>query len=229
LRIIVVFEGRDAAGKGGSIKAITERVSPRGFRVVALPAPSDREKSQMDVQRYMQHVPAAGELVIFDRSWYNRAAVEYVMGFCPKEQHCRFLEVCPGVEKFVTDGGIHIIKDWLEVGNDEQKRRFEAHSSDPLGQWQLSPVDLPSRSRWYDDSHARDMMLEATDTKFASGYILRSDDKKRARLNGISQFLRLIAYKKRRREQVQRPMPSKKDADDNQATLEGRNVVTEKS
>jgi polyphosphate kinase len=228
LRIIIVFEGRDGAGKGGTIKAITERVSPRVFRVVALSAPSDREKSQMYVQRYMQYFPAAGEIVIFDRSWYNRAGVEYVMGFCTREQHRRFLEVCPMAEKFITDGGIQIIKYWLEVSNDEQKRRFEARINDPLRQWKLSPVDLPSRSRWYDYSHARDMMLEATDTPFAPWYILRSDDKKRARLNCISHLLSLIPYKKIPREQVKLPTPSKKDAYDDQATLEGRNFVPEK-
>jgi polyphosphate kinase 2 len=182
---MIVFEGRDGAGKGGTIKAITERVSPRVFRVVALPAPSDREKSQMYVQRYMQYFPAAGEIVIFDRSWYNRAGVEYVMGFCTKEEHRRFLEVCPAAEKFITDDGIQLIKYWLEVSTDEQKRRFEARMTDPLRQWKLSPVDLPSRSRWYEYSHARDLMLEATDTPFAPWYILRSDDKKRARLNCI--------------------------------------------
>jgi polyphosphate kinase len=228
LRIIIVFEGRDGAGKGGTIKAITERVSPRVFRVVALSAPSDREKSQMYVQRYMQYFPAAGEIVIFDRSWYNRAGVEYVMGFCTREQHRRFLEVCPIAEKFITDSGIQIIKYWLEVSNDEQKRRFEARINDPLRQWKLSPVDLPSRSRWYDYSHARDMMLEATDTPFAPWYILRSDDKKRARLNCISHLLSLIPYKKIPREQVKLPTPSKKDAYDDQATLEGRNFVPEK-
>ena len=167
LRIIVVFEGRDGAGKGGTIKAITERVSPRVFHVVALPAPSDREKSQIFIQRYTEHFPAAGEIVLFDRSWYNRAGVEYVMGFCTKEQRRRFLDVCPEVEKFVVDGGIQLIRYWLEVSNEEQKRRFEARINDPLRQWKLSPMDLPSRSRWYDYSDARDVMLKATDTKFA--------------------------------------------------------------
>jgi polyphosphate kinase 2 len=176
LRVIVVFEGRDGAGKGGTIRAITERVSPRVFRVVALPAPSDREKSQMYIQRYMQHFPAAGEVVIFDRSWYNRAGVEYVMGFCTKEQHRRFLEVCPGVEKLIVDNGIRLVKYWLEVGNDEQERRFKARITDPVRQWKLSPMDLPSRSRWYEYSRARDMMLEATDTKHAPWHIVRSDD-----------------------------------------------------
>ena len=165
LRVIIVFEGRDGAGKGGTIRAITERVSPRVFRVVALPAPSDREKTQMYMQRYMQHFPAAGEVVIFDRSWYNRAGVEYVMGFCTKEQHTRFLELCPEIEKYIVDGGIILIKFWLEVSDKEQKRRFEARIDDPLRQWKLSPMDLPSRSRWYDYSRARDLMLKATDTK----------------------------------------------------------------
>src|SRR4029079_14242852 len=149
LRVVIIFEGRDAAGKGGTIKAITERVSPRVFRVVALPAPSDREKSQLYLQRYVNHLPAPGEIVIFDRSWYNRAGVEYVMGFCPKVEHQRFLELCPVVEKFIVDSGILLIKIWLEVSDEEQKRRFEARINDPLRQWKLSPVDLPSRSRWY--------------------------------------------------------------------------------
>jgi polyphosphate kinase 2 len=228
LRVIVVFEGRDGAGKGGTIRAITERVSPRVFRVVALPAPSDREKSQIYIQRYMQHYPAAGEIVIFDRSWYNRAGVEYVMGFCSKEQHRRFLEVCPGVEKIIVDGGIQLIKYWLEVGNDEQERRFKARITDPVRQWKLSPMDLPSRSRWYEYSRARDMMLEATDTKHAPWHIVRSDDKKRARLNCISHLLSLIPYKKVPRERVKLPGRSKKGAYDDQATLKGRKLVPEK-
>ena len=199
--MIVVFEGRDAAGKGGTIKAITERVSPRVFRVVALPAPSDREKSQLYMQRYLQHVPAAGEIVIFDRSWYNRAGVEYVMGFCSKAQHRRFLEVCPEFEQYIVDDGILLIKFWLEVSDEEQKRRFEARIADPLRQWKLSPTDLCSRSRWFEYSRARDMMLEATDTKFAPWYIVPSDDKRRARLNCISHLLSLIPYKKLPREE----------------------------
>src|SRR5215475_8076092 len=178
-RAIVIFEGRDAAGKGGAIKAITERVSTRVFRIVALPAPSEREKSQMYIQRYMEHFPAAGEIVIFDRSWYNRAGVEYVMGFCTKAERDHFLTLCPEVEKYIVDGGIQLIKVWLEVSNGEQKRRFEARLTDPLRQWKLSPTDLPSRSRCYDYSRARDMMLKATDTKAAPWYVLRSDDKKR--------------------------------------------------
>jgi polyphosphate kinase 2 len=228
LRIIVLFEGRDGAGKGGTIKAITERVSPRVFRVVALPAPSDREKSQIFVQRYTEHFPAAGEIVLFDRSWYNRAGVEYVMGFCTKEQRRRFLEVCPEVEKFVVDGGIQLIKYWLEVSNEEQKRRFETRINDPLRQWKLSPMDLPSRSRWYDYSDARDVMLKATDTKFAPWYILRSDDKRRARLNCISHLLSMIPYQKVPRKKVKLPNRSKKRAYDDEATLKGRRFVPEK-
>ena len=227
-RIIVVFEGRDGAGKGGTIKAITERVSPRVFRVVALPAPSDREKLQMYIQRYIEHFPAAGEIVLFDRSWYNRAGVEQVMGFCTKEEYRRFLELCPEVEKFVVDGGIQLIKYWLEVGNDEQERRFEARINDPLRQWKLSRMDLPSRSRWYDYSHARDKMLEATDTTYAPWYILRSDNKKRARLNCISHLLSLIPYEKVARKKVKLPQRSKKGVYDDQASLEGRNFVLEK-
>ena len=167
IKMCVLFEGRDAAGKGGTIKAITERVSPRVFRLVALPAPSDREKSQMYVQRYMQHFPAAGEVAIFDRSWYNRAGVERVMGFCTDEQYRRFLEVCPVFEKQVVDSGIMLIKFWLEVGKKEQERRFEARVEDPLRQWKLSPMDVESWARWYDYSRARDAMFEVTDTDYA--------------------------------------------------------------
>src|SRR6266446_10452148 len=185
-RVIIILEGRDAAGKGGTIKALTEKVSPRVFRVIALPAPSDREKSQMYVQRYIERFPAAGEIVIFDRSWYNRAGVEYVMGFCSDQEHKRFLELCPPVEKFMTDGGILLIKIWLEVGQEEQQRRFEARIEDPLRQWKLSPMDIESYDRWYDYSRARDMMLAATDTEEAPWYIVRSEDKLRARLNCIS-------------------------------------------
>jgi len=225
LRVIVIFEGRDGAGKGGTIRAITERVSPRVFRVVALPAPSDREKSQMYMQRYMNHFPAAGEIVIFDRSWYNRAGVEHVMGFCTKEQHERFLGICPEVEKYVTDGGITLVKYWLEVSDEEQERRFRARIDDPVRQWKLSPMDLPSRSRWYDYSRARDAMLKATDTRHAPWYVLRSDDKKRARLNCIRHFLSLIPHKKLKRDKVKLPERETKNAYDDQATLKGRRVV----
>ena len=228
LRVIIIFEGRDAAGKGGTIKAITERVSPRVFRLVALPAPSDREKSQAYIQRYMQHFPAAGEVVIFDRSWYNRAGVEYVMGFCTKEQHRKFLEVGPEMEKYITDGGIKLIKFWLEVSDKEQKRRFEARITDPVRQWKLSPMDLPSRRKWFEYSRARDMMLKATDTKWAPWYILPSDDKKRARLNCIRHMLSLIPYKKIPHEKVKLPKRSMKSAYDDQASLKGRKFVPEK-
>jgi polyphosphate kinase 2 len=228
LRVIVVFEGRDAAGKGGTIKAITERVSPRVFRVVALPAPSDREKSQMYMQRYVQHFPTAGEIVIFDRSWYNRAGVEYVMGFCTKEQHRQFLQLCPTVERYIVDGGIKIVKIWLEVSDDEQKRRFEARLDDPLRQWKLSPVDLPSRTRWFEYSRARDVMLAATDTKHAPWYILNSDDKRRARLNCILHLLSLIPYKDVPREKVKVPKRATKGAYDDKSSLKGRRFVAEK-
>jgi polyphosphate kinase len=229
-RIIVVFEGRDAAGKGGTIKAITERVSPRTFRLIALPAPSDREKSQMYVQRYLAHFPAAGEIVIFDRSWYNRAGVEYVMGFCTKEQHEHFLEICPAFEKQIVDNGIRLIKYWLEVSNKEQKRRFEARIDDRVRQWKLSPMDLPSRERWYDYSRARDMMLEATDTDWAPWYLVRSDDKRRARLNLISHFLSLIPYEapKRDGDKVKLPGRDKKHAYDDETTIKDRRWIKEK-
>jgi polyphosphate kinase len=227
-RIIVVFEGRDAAGKGGTIRAMTERVSPRTFRLVALPAPSDREKSQMYVQRYIAHFPAAGEIVIFDRSWYNRAGVEYVMGFCTKEQHKRFLQVCPEFEKHIVDNGIRLIKYWLEVSNKEQKCRFEARVEDRMRQWKLSDMDLPSRERWYDYSRARDMMLEATDTDYAPWHIVRSDDKRRARLNVISHFLSLLPYEAPTRKKVKLPNRDKKNAYDDAATIEDRRWIGEK-
>lgn len=226
-RVIVVFEGRDAAGKGGVIKAITERVSPRIFRLIALPAPSDREKSQMYMQRYMQHFPAAGEVVIFDRSWYNRAGVEHVMGFCTKSQYERFLELCPEIERYIAESGIRLIKVWLEVSDKEQKKRFEARIDDPLRQWKLSPMDLPSRSRWFDYSRARDRMLEATDTRHAPWHILRSDDKKRARLNAIKHILDAIAWKPVKRQKVKLPKRSTKGAYDDQATIEKRKFVRE--
>jgi len=227
LRAIVVFEGRDAAGKGGTIRAITERVSPRVFRVIALPAPSDREKSQMYLQRYVSHFPAAGEVVIFDRSWYNRAGVEYVMGFCTKEQHQRFLELCPLFEKQMVDSGIILIKYWLEVGQKEQAHRFDARVQDPLRQWKLSPMDVESWKRWYDYSRARDMMLKATDTKFAPWYIIRSDDKKSARLNCITHLLSLIPHKKVAHETIKLGPRSKKHQYDDQATLKGRHFIPE--
>ena len=189
LRVIIVFEGRDAAGKGGTIKAITERVSPRVFRVVALPAPSDREKTQMFIQRYIEQFPAAGEIVIFDRSWYNRAGVEYVMDFSTSGSTGVSSNSARRSRRYIVDGGIMLIKFWLEVGKEEQERRFAARINDPLRQWKLSPMDLESYPRWYDYSRARDRMLETTDTKHAPWYIVRSDDKRRARLNCIAHIL----------------------------------------
>jgi polyphosphate kinase 2 len=226
-RVIIVFEGRDAAGKGGTIKAITERVSPRTFRTIALPAPSDRQKSQMFMQRYMEWFPAAGEIIIFDRSWYNRAGVEYVMGFCSEEQHQRFLDLCPQIEKYIIDAGIMLIKIWLEVGKEEQERRFHARIDDPLRQWKLSPMDLESYRRWYAYSKARDLMLEATDSKHAPWHLVRSDDKRRARLNIISHILESIPYKKVKRDKVKLPPRSDKGKYDDQAPLNGKRFVAE--
>jgi len=228
LRVVVVFEGRDGAGKGGTIRALTERLSPRTFRVVALPAPSDREKSQVYMQRYLQHFPAAGEVVIFDRSWYNRAGVEYVMGFCTPKQHKRFLKVCPQVEKFFVDGGVILVKLWMEVGNDEQKLRFEARATDPLRQWKLSPMDLPSRERWYDYSRARDIMFKKTDTPFAPWYIIRSDDKRTARLNTIAHLLSMIPHKKLPDVKVKLPERSSKDAYDDDKSIARRRFARER-
>jgi polyphosphate kinase len=228
LRVIVVFEGRDAAGKGGTIRAITERVSPRVFRLVALPAPSDREKSQMYMQRYTQHFPAAGEIVIFDRSWYNRAGVEHVMGFCSEEQYRRFLKLCPEFEKYIVDGGINLVKYWMEVGKKEQQRRFEARVKDPLRQWKLSPMDLESFRRWYEYSRARDQMLGATDSRHAPWYIVRSDDKKKARLNCITHLLGMIPYGKVPREKVKLPKRKNKGSYDDQIPMKGRHFVAEK-
>jgi len=228
LRVVVVLEGRDGAGKGGTIRALTERVSPRVFRVVALPAPSDREKGQVYFQRYLQQFPAAGEIVIFDRSWYNRAGVEYVMEFCSKAQHRRFLELCPQIEKYLVDGGTILIKLWLEVSNDEQKRRFEARVKDPLRQWKLSPMDLPSRKRWYDYSRARDIMLKKTDTRHAPWFIVRSDDKRTARLNTIAHLLSQIPYKKIKQDKVKLPDRSSKGAYNDDATIARRRFVRER-
>jgi polyphosphate kinase len=225
LRVVVIFEGRDGAGKGGTIRALTERVSPRIFRVVALPAPSDREKTQVYMQRYLQHFPAAGEVVIFDRSWYNRAGVEYVMGFCSEKEHERFLELCPQIEKFMIEGGVILLKLWLEVGNEEQQRRFEARITDPRRQWKLSPMDLPSRSRWYDYSRARDQMLKKTDTRIAPWFIVRSDDKRAARLNTIAHLLSRIPYKKLAAPEVKLPKRSSKGAYDDDASISRRRFV----
>jgi polyphosphate kinase 2 len=228
LRVIVLFEGRDAAGKGGTIKAITEKVSPRVFRVVALPSPSDREKSQLFLQRYMQHFPTAGEIVIFDRSWYNRAGVEYVMGFCTPAEHKRFLSLCPQMEQYIIDGGIILIKLWLEVGMDEQERRFEARIEDPLRQWKLSPMDIESYHRWYDYSRARDMMFKATHTRHAPWLIIRSNDKRRARLNCIAHLLDTIPHKRSRGDKISLPKRSQKGRYNDQVGLRGMKFVADR-
>lgn len=228
LRVVVVFEGRDAAGKGGTIKAITERVSPRVFRVVALPAPSDRQRTQLYGQRYIEQFPAAGEVIIFDRSWYNRAGVEYVMDFCTRDQYEAFLANTPKFERFFIQAGIILIKFWLEVGQEEQQRRFEARLEDPLRQWKMSPMDFESYARWYAYSEARDLMLEATDTEESPWYVVRSDDKRRARLNCISHLLRLIPYDDVPREKVKLPKRSRKREYDDQASLLGRKFVPER-
>jgi len=209
LKVVVVFEGRDGAGKGGVIKAITERVSPRVYRIVALPAPTEREKSQMYIQRYMRHLPAAGEIVIFDRSWYNRAGVERVMEFCSMEHVERFLQVTPEVEKAFRESGIILLKYWLEVSEEEQTRRLEARIDDPRKIWKLSPMDLKSYGRWYDYSRARDDMFKATDTPWAPWHVVRSDDKRRARLNIISHLLSQIPYKELPRDKPKLPKRGK--------------------
>jgi polyphosphate kinase 2 len=227
LRVIIAFEGRDAAGKGGTIRAITERVSPRAFRIVALPAPTERQKSQMFMQRYIEQFPAAGEVVIFDRSWYNRAGVEHVMGFVSEEGYERFLKLAPIVEKYIVDAGIILIKFWLEVGKNEQERRFHARINDPMRQWKLSPMDIESYTHWDDYSKARDMMLDATDSKVAPWYIIRSNDKRRARLNCISHILSTIPHKKIKGDKVKLPKRPNKNKYDDQRALKGRHFVRE--
>ena len=226
-KVCIVFEGRDGAGKGGTIKAITERVSPRVFRVVALPAPTDREKSQMYLQRYVPHFPAAGEVVIFDRSWYNRAGVERVLGFCTPEQTDAFLRAVPLVEMAMVHSGILLFKYWLEVSPEEQTRRLEARITDPRKTWKLSKMDLLSYSRWYDYSAARDAMLDASSTELAPWYILRSDDKKRARLNCIEHLLSCVPYRKAKKKPIELPKRSQRGSYDDQATLAGRTFVPE--
>lgn len=225
-RIVVIFEGRDAAGKGGVIKRITERVSPRVFRVVALPAPSERERSQIYFQRYFEHFPAAGEIVIFDRSWYNRAGVERVMGFCTDEEYERFLRICPAWERDIIDSGITLIKYWFEVSKEEQTRRFSGRISDARKIWKLSPMDLESHRRWYDYSRARDAMFAATDTKESPWYVVGANDKRRARLNCISHFLSLIPYQKIDLPKVE--LPSRQKANGYQEPEYGYNLVPEK-
>ena len=226
-KIVVVFEGRDAAGKGGAIKRITERVSPRIFRVAALPAPTEREKTQIFGQRYMAHLPAAGEVVLFDRSWYNRAGVERVMGYCSEEEYQEFLRVCPNFELTLIRSGIVLIKYWLTVSDAEQERRFKGRIQDPRKHWKLSPTDLEARRRWYEYSRARDAMLDATDTPEAPWYIVRSNDKRQARLNCITHLLSLLPYEEVTREVPRLPKRSLKGQYDDAATLVGRNFIPE--
>jgi len=228
IKVVVIFEGRDAAGKGGVIKRITERVSPRVFRVVALPAPTEREKSQMYVQRYLPHLPAAGEVVIFDLSWYNRAGVERVMGFCTEREVTRFLELCPTWERTVVESGIILVKYWFEVSQQEQTRRFLSRIEDGRKIWKLSPMDLESHKRWYDFSRARDEMLVATDTSFAPWYVVNADDKRRARLNCISHLLKLIPYKRVQRDKVKLPKRSDKGRYNDQTGLRGMTFIAER-
>ena len=229
LKVIIIFEGRDAAGKGGTIKAIDGKGQPARIPCLSpCPRRPTGEKSQLFLQRYIEQFPAGGEIVIFDRSWYNRAGVEYVMGFCSPAEHKRFLELCPLVEKFAVDAGIILIKLWLEVGMEEQELRFKARIEDPLRQWKLSPMDTESFGRWYDYSRARDMMFEATDTKHAPWRLIRSDDKRRARLNVISHILQTIPYKRIKREKVKLPPRSHKGRYNDQASLRGLKFVEER-
>jgi polyphosphate kinase 2 len=225
LRVVVVFEGRDTAGKGGLIKALTDKVSPRIFRVVALPAPTEREKTQLYMQRYMQHMPAAGEVVLFDRSWYNRACVEPVMGFCTPAQTERFLEVAPRFEDYMIDSGIVLLKYWLEVGSDKQKERLASRVNEPIKQWKLSSIDLAARERWYAYSRARDRMFAATDTELSPWYIVPADDKREARINCISHMLNSIPYEPIETPHVEIPARDKGDAYDDVASLAGRKFV----
>jgi polyphosphate kinase 2 len=224
-RIVIAFEGRDTAGKGGLIRRLTERVSPRTFRVVALSAPTERERSKLFLQRYVEHFPAAGEIVIFDRSWYNRAGVERVMGYASEEEVEGFLANVPKFEQWLVEQGIMLIKVWLEVGPDEQERRFRARIEDPLRQWKLSPMDIKSYSRWYDYSRARDAMFEASSHKAAPWHVLHSDDKKRARLNGIRHILSLIPYEKVKHHKPDLPKRSKKDRYDDKLDLKKVRLV----
>ena len=228
LRVVVLFEGRDAAGKGGTIKRIAERVSPRVFRVVALPAPSDREKSQMYLQRYVAQLPAAGEVILFDRSWYNRAGVEKVMGFCTQEEYERFIRNCHEFERSLVEDGIILVKYWLTVSNEEQERRFRSRIKRSIKQWKLSPMDLEARRRWYEYSRARDKMFEATDTPFAPWNLVRTDDKRRARLNCISHLLSMIPYEVLPEETIELPERDEAEAYDDVAALAGRRFVPER-
>ena len=225
LKLVVVFEGRDAAGKGGIIKRIKERTSARIIRVVALPAPSDREKTQFYYQRYLVHLPAAGEVVLFDRSWYNRAGVEKVMGFCTDDEYEQFMQTCPGWERALVDSGIILVKYWLTVSNEEQLRRFEQRIDDPMKQWKLSPMDTEARRRWYDYAHARDAMLDGTDTGWAPWFIIDSNDKRRARLNCISHLLKQVPYKRLKKEKVDLPDRSDEGIYDDEEALDLRRRV----
>ena len=227
LRIVIVFEGRDAAGKGGIIKRITQRVSPRVFRVVALPAPTDREKTQMYLQRYLVHFPSGGEVVIFDRSWYNRAGVERVMKFCTDEQYRRFIQNVGEFEHWMTESGILLIKYWLTVENEEQKRRFEDRIKDPTKHWKLSPMDVESRRRWYEYSRARDVMLDASDTQHAPWHIVDSNDKRRARLNCITHLLQQVHYEELPHESPKLPKRDEEHAYDDVTALKSRNFIPE--
>ncbi len=227
-KVIVVFEGRDAAGKGGVIKRITERVSPRIFRVVALPAPTERERSQLYLQRYIANFPAAGEIALFDRSWYNRAGVERVMNLCTEEQYRHFLLACPQFEKSLVDEGFRLFKYWFDIVDEEQERRMQARITDPRKIWKLSPMDLKSRRRWYDYSRARDDMFAATDTSFAPWHIVMADDKRRARLNCITHLLNHIPYEEVPREEVRLPEPDSRGAFDDRATLASRRFVPDR-
>jgi polyphosphate kinase 2 len=227
-RVVVLFEGRDTAGKGSLIQAITERVSPRVFRVVALPAPTERERSQLYMQRYMRHMPAAGEIVLFDRSWYNRAGVEPVMGYCTMEERDRFLQVAPGFERYLIDSGIRLIKYWLEVSSSEQKKRLNSRIAKPLKHWKLSPIDLESRRRWYAYSRARDLMFESTDTEDCPWHIVPSDNKFSARLNCINHLLELIPVESVSQAAVILPPRDKADAYDDTVSSERRRFITER-
>ena len=228
IRAVVVFEGRDAAGKGGVIKRITERVSPRVFRVTALPAPSEREKTQMYMQRYVAHFPAAGEVVLFDRSWYNRAGVERVMKFCSKEEYERFLEYTPIFERSMVDNGVVLIKYWFDVGMEEQERRFRARIEDPRKVWKLCPMDVESYNRWYDYSRARDDMITATSTDYAPWHVVRADSKKRARLNCITHLLSQFPYDDLPRDKVKLGKRSTRGSYDDEASIANFNVIPEK-
>jgi len=227
-RIVVIFEGRDAAGKGGIIRRIGERVSKRVFRAVALPKPSDRQRTQWYFQRYIEQLPAAGEVILFDRSWYNRAGVEPVMGLCTPEEHERFLRLAPDFERNLVDDGIILIKYWLEVSSEEQQKRFESRIAEPTKQWKLSPMDLEARRRWYEYSRARDQMFEATDTEHAPWNIVEADDKKKARLNCISHLLSAIPYEDVPAEAVELPPPATEIEYDDKAAMRGRRYVPER-